>query len=279
MSRKFHRAASAAPAPQETLEPLVSVHDDAGRGAFEIVKATGGALREQAYRLRYQAYCIENRFEDAARYPDGLETDEFDSHAVQSLLIHRASGAPAGVVRLILPLAAAPERSFPIQRVCRAPELLDPQQFPVPVVGEVSRFCISKAFRKRREDALDDADTRRIPSPHERRVAPHLTLGLVEALIVMSIEHGIAYWCALMEPAFLRLLGRLGIHFDPLGPMIDHHGIRQPCLIRLDRMLRRAAAENPATWNILTDHGNRWDAVRLMPALRGVGAGQGATPE
>lgn len=262
------RSAAAVPEVHRVRGPARACRAGQGLGSFEIVKATTRMRREQAYRLRYQVYCIENGFEDPARHPGGFETDEFDSHSVQSLLIHRESGAPVGAVRLILPLAATPERSFPIQNACDDPLLRDPGRFPVPFVGEVSRFCISKQFRKRRDDAVDSVDRNPLAARLERRVTPHFTLALIEALIVMSIEHEIAYWCALMEPGLMRLLARLGIHFDHIGPMVECHGLRQPGFIRIDRMFRRAALENMDAWDILTGDGERWDAIRSMPGVR-----------
>src|SRR5690606_32062710 len=40
------------------------------------------ALLEASYRLRYQVYCRERGFLPAECYPDEIETDAFDAHAV-----------------------------------------------------------------------------------------------------------------------------------------------------------------------------------------------------
>ncbi|MCZ6666917.1 MAG: PEP-CTERM/exosortase system-associated acyltransferase [Gammaproteobacteria bacterium] len=238
------------------------------RRSFSIVPATTEALREQVFRLRYQVYCVENQWEDPAQHSDEIEIDVYDAHSVQSLLIHRASGTAIGAVRLILPLDEMPEKSFPIQGVCRAPQLGNSTWFPLSSGGEVSRFCISKEFRKRREDMFHRADQDRSSTGNERRVIPHLTLALIEALVLMSIENRVSHWFAMIEPSLMRLLARLGIHFDPIGQMIDYHGLRQPCCIRLDRLVERVCAENQHTWDILTDHGDRWDAIRFLPSPR-----------
>src|ERR1700704_1801874 len=55
-----------------------------------------------AQRIRYQVYCVEHAHENSDN-PDGMEMDEFDSHAAQSLLIYRATNAALGTVRLIFP--------------------------------------------------------------------------------------------------------------------------------------------------------------------------------
>jgi N-acyl amino acid synthase of PEP-CTERM/exosortase system len=238
------------------------------RRSFEAMQANTEELLEQAYRLRYQVYCVENPFEDPADNPGGLETDAFDAHAVHSLLIHRPSGVVMGTVRLVLPLQDAPERSFAIQRVCNDPLLRDLDRFPILQMGEISRFCISKQFRQRVGDqlypAIVDTSGQGPSRGGERRTIPSLMPGLIEALVRMSIENGIAYWCAVMEPTLLRLLRRLGIYFDNIGPMVKYHGKRQPCYKKLDVLLERVCNESPDVWDLLTDGGRHWEALQVL---------------
>jgi N-acyl amino acid synthase of PEP-CTERM/exosortase system len=66
------------------------------------------------------------------------------------------------------------------------------------------------------------------------------------------------HWAAVMEPALLRLLTRLGIHFNPLGPLVEYHGRRQPCWIELGVMLDRVHAERPDVWDVITEGGRLW---------------------
>lgn len=226
-------------------------------------------LHDEVLRLRYQVYCVENPFEDPAANPDGLETDAFDERAVHCLLLHKRSRLWAGAVRLILPDRGDPARSFALQEVCSDPAIADPERFPVLQMAEVSRFCISKDFRKRQGDWLypqsNDADERE----DERRVIPNMTLGLIEGLVQMSIENGVFYWCAVMERPLLRLLSRLGIHFEDIGPLVDYHGRRQPCMLRVDTMLEQVHEERPDVWEILTDGGRHWqDLCHAMSAAR-----------
>ena len=77
----------------------------------------------------------------------------------------------------------------------------------------------------------------------------------------MSLAHDVTYWCAAMEPTWLRLLTRLGIHFDKIGPIVDYHGRRQPCYIPLKTLLGRVNEERPDVWDVLTDGGRHWDAL------------------
>ena len=59
----------------------------------------------------------------------------------------------------------------------------------------------------------------------------HLPLGLIKSCVEMSVREGMTHWAAVMEPALLRLLTRLGIHFNPLGSLVEYHGRRQPCWV------------------------------------------------
>jgi len=235
---------------------------------FDAHIADTDELRDTAFRLRYRVYCIENPFEDPSANPDGREIDDLDKHSVHGLLVYRPNGSPAGTVRLVLPLPHDPYNSFALQRVCNDPLLRDPIRFPVRKMAEVSRFCISKEFRRRWGDnsymAGDVADSAEMSVDEERRILPHLSLGLIESLVRMSIDNGITHWCAVMEPTLLRLLTRLGIHFDSIGPLIEYHGRRQPCYIPLSVMLPRVQRERPDVWDVITRGGKHWiDLGRL----------------
>lgn len=231
-----------------------------------IVGHNDESLREEAYRLRYQVYCVENPFEDPSRNPDGLERDSFDQRAAHCLLLHRRSRTWAGAVRLILPNREDPAHSFALQDVCCDPLISDPARFPIMKMAEVSRFCISKEFRKRQGDWLYPQSNESTDRKDERRVIPNMTLGLIEGLVQMSLDNGILYWCAVMERPLLRLLARLGIHFENIGPLVEYHGRRQPCFLRLDTMLQQVREERPDVWEILTDGGRHWNGLECGPA-------------
>ncbi len=216
---------------------------------FLVVAARSDAEIKLAQQIRYQVYCIENAFEDAAGFPDGIEFDEFDSHSVHSLLIHRASGRAVGTTRLILPIQGALDRSFAIQRVCTDPGL---KRLPLQRTAEVSRFSISKQFRRREGDTQYEG---RSEARGRRSIAPLMSLGLIQSLVRMSFEHGITHWCATMEPTLLRLLVPMGIHFERLGPVINFHGTRQPCYCVVSSMLERVKREQKPFWDVLTDGG------------------------
>jgi N-acyl amino acid synthase of PEP-CTERM/exosortase system len=216
---------------------------------FEVLNADTPELIRQAQRIRYQAYCVENSLEkDNA---EGIETDEFDSQAAHSLLVARATATALGTVRLIMPRANAPERSFAVQR------LLDPSSarrllsLPIHTMAEASRFSISRHFRR----LMADSEPVETDSPVISNSGPMMRLGLFQGLMRMSLQHGITHWCALMEPTLIRMFSAMAIRFQPIGPLVEFRGLRQPCYIDVYAMLNGVMREHPAFWEIVTDGG------------------------
>lgn len=243
---------------------------------FDVVPADSPERLAEAYRLRYQVYCVENTFEQANQHSGGLETDEFDKHSVHSLLIHRPTAMVAGTVRLILPNGSGDVAALPVSQVCTDPVLRDPAAFPPERTAEISRFAVSKAFRRRITDTTHAdmhfvdgagavAGTDRV---HERRVlTPNITLGLMKAIAEMSIHNGITHLTAMMEPALLRLTSRLGIKFTPLGRLVDYHGQRQPCFAEIKDLGFALMKYSPEAHELVSDQGRYWHKLRnILPA-------------
>src|SRR5712671_4768242 len=135
-----HRAAIDSALMDETLLEQFDSHFDAiPANTIERVRA--------AQRIRHQVYCIEHPHEQS-NDPDGLERDEFDTHAVHSLLMHRATNTALGTVRLILPVAGVLEHSFPVHHVLDADASRIFNQLPLHSTAEVSRFSISRQLRR-----------------------------------------------------------------------------------------------------------------------------------
>jgi N-acyl amino acid synthase of PEP-CTERM/exosortase system len=257
-------AANATPSPpKDHPKSLAEIY----HSLFEVVRADTPELRREAHRLRYQVYCIENQFLPIEDNPGGWERDAFDAHSVQAVLIHRPSGAIAGTVRLVLPTATPRPGCLPIHAV--GYKLMHEAGLPIERTTELSRFAISKQFRRRAGDGLyggvTDADA---PGEDRRRIIPHLSLGLISAAIRMGIDSGMEFVCATMEPTLLRLLTRLGVHFIPLGPVVDFHGPRQPCYADGWAMLARVKRERPDVWDVIGDRGK-------LPDQRPVESGDG----
>jgi N-acyl amino acid synthase of PEP-CTERM/exosortase system len=57
--------------------------------------------------------------------------------------------------------------------------------------------------------------------------------------------------CAAMSPSLMRLLDRFGLVFERLGPPIDLHGIRQPCLGECEQLLAGMAERNEEYYRLV----------------------------
>ncbi len=233
---------------------------------FELVPAVTEALKREVYKLRFQVYCIETGFErqeDCEVFSeDGhevyLEVDAYDRRSDHYLVRHRRTGLCAATVRLVLPDQEDPFLPYPIEEHCVLEE-------PVTDPGirrhlaEISRFAVSKEFKRRQDEAGTLTGIGSQPevyfAPDERRMLPHITVGLFAAIVRMTRAHGITHWYAVMEPALLRLLRLFGIRFLPIGPDVDYHGLRRPCLAEVDRVLPMIRKVNPPVWELITDAG------------------------
>jgi N-acyl-L-homoserine lactone synthetase len=205
---------------------------------FRVEVADTPEKREAAYRLRYQVYCTERGYESCA---GRLETDQFDERAGHALLTQISTGRVVGTVRLVAPSGAIRDPGaldVPMQRVC-PPGVL--RMIPrCGRIAEISRFAISKELR--------DDPAGSMP----------LRLGLLRGIVELSAAMDVSAWCAIMERGLLRLLRLSGVHFEPLGPAIEHRGLRQPTWGRIDDVLGRMRRDCPTVWNYITDFGALW---------------------
>lgn len=232
---------------------------DAFNEYFEMVPAVSDLLKNEVYKLRYQVYCLETGFEKIEFYPEGVEFDEYDNSSVHYLIRHRKSGVYAGTTRLILPDATNREKLFPIEIHTQFDNNEVLKNIPRDNLAEASRFCISKGFKNRKDEAGTLAgigsDWKMNFTGPERRVFPHLTIALFACLIKMSDENGIYYWYAAMEPALIRYFSSLGIYFVGIGPLADYHGKRRPCMIKVSDLLDGVEKKDLGLWNMMTNKG------------------------
>jgi N-acyl-L-homoserine lactone synthetase len=151
-------------------------------------------------RLRYEVYCLERKFRDAAEYPDGLERDEYDTHSTH-ICATDSSGAVVGTVRLVhhSPLG------LPVQHHGAA-LAVSAEELERRKTAEVSRLILAKEYRRH---TLDQ---------------PLLLWGLFARAYEESCRLGIGYWVAAMEEGLWRLLRRFGFPVDPIGDAIDYFG-------------------------------------------------------
>jgi N-acyl amino acid synthase of PEP-CTERM/exosortase system len=234
---------------------------------FELIHADTDALRMQVYMLRYQVYVLETGFESEATCQSGTdalgqrihwEQDDYDRRSDHYLLRHRRTGVYAATARLILPSSQDIQAPYPIEQHCFLTDRVNTAAVRHHL-GEISRFAVSKTFKRR----IGESGTLSGVSSNvdiyfeedERRILPHISLGLFAAVMRMVHSHGITHCYAVMEPALLRLLGRFGVIFNRIGPDVDYHGLRVPCLGTVDEALPSIQHAAPAVWDLITDRG------------------------
>jgi N-acyl amino acid synthase of PEP-CTERM/exosortase system len=215
--------------------------------SFRTQLADAPALVRTAQAIRYQVYCLERKFEKEAEHDDFLECDDFDGAAVHALIFHRQTSEAIGTARLI-PFGGS-DVLQPIRQLLRENGLRARDHVPLATTAEISRFAISNQFRRRRcdNDAKDEI------ASECRSNLP--CLGLIQELLRQSLAQGLTHWAAVMEPKLLRMLAVMGIHFTPVGPLVSHHGLRQPSYCRLSDMLERLRRDRPDHWMVVTDAG------------------------
>ena len=219
--------------------------------SFTAVLADTAPLIRAALSLRYQVYCLERHFEEPDPQSGGIEHDDYDPRSMPGLLYFRPMPEPIGTARLILPVAHG--KSLPMHHLLTASGVRTSQHFPDQTTAEVSRFSISKEFRRRASDSMSAVGLR--PSQIAELYTAMPCLGLVQTMLRASVNNGITHWTAIMEPKLLRMLATLGIHFHSIGPLVSHHGLRQPSFCSLVEMLQMLGREKPQHWNIVTDNG------------------------
>ena len=58
-----------------------------------------------------------------------------------------------------------------------------------------------------------------------------------------------------MEPALLRILTRLGLNFEPVGSLVEYHGLRQPCVARVAKLIEYSRDQRSVLWGYVQETG------------------------
>jgi N-acyl amino acid synthase of PEP-CTERM/exosortase system len=219
---------------------------------FSVVPADTPELLDAVHALRYQVYCVEHPFEDPTQQSGGRERDRYDAQSVHAALIAKASGNLVGCVRLVLPERGAAPLALPIRELLSQMDRRRLDTFGRPRTAEISRYAIAKTYRRRQGESLYADLEWDGPSVNElRRLVPHMSLGLMRGVCLMAAQHGIENVCAAMSPPLLRLLERFGLVFDRLGPLIEYHGMRQPCVADGQQLLAGMAERHEEYYQLI----------------------------
>lgn len=229
---------------------------------FDIILADTPELLYECRKLRFQVLCIENHYLKEEENKNSLEEDTYDNKSAHCLILHKSSGLYAATVRLVLPTQNNPSVDFPIESFltekCRE-EYNKLMHAPREHLGEISRFMISKQFRQRvgESNVFDgiNNDFGMLSPKMKRQFAAQISLGLFKAIFKMSHQHDIQFWLALMEPRLIRLLARVGIHFNHLSESIEFFGDRHVCFENTTEILMGIKRQRPDIWDFVTENG------------------------
>ncbi|MCB1721869.1 MAG: PEP-CTERM/exosortase system-associated acyltransferase [Rhodospirillales bacterium] len=249
---------------------------------FDVIHADTPALIDEAHRIRYKVFCLENEgYEDASVHKNGMEKDEFDERAEHALLVYKPEDLLIGTVRIIKPDPDNWQHSFPLQDLCNSPFLQDEEL--VKKSCEVSRFCISNELREIMKDRLRlrEKFTSKTTLTHSasdditpaefsliNRALAMAPIGLMRGMCEAVMQHDILNYFAIMEPRHLKAYMKpSGVIFEEIGPKMDYHGMRVPFMGNILDTYDNMMGTKPDIWRIMTFDGeNHRRALELNKA-------------
>jgi N-acyl amino acid synthase of PEP-CTERM/exosortase system len=205
-------------------------------------------MLEHAFELRYQVYCLECGYLDAAAYADGRESDIYDDDSAH-FFAHNLRRELVGYVRLV---PADMDGRFPWELYCKHEgQVALP---PAAEAAEVSRLMVRRDYRRRRGDILSGVNTTggdqqrggALPAGERRMESPQILLTLYRQMYQHSLQVGIRYWYAAMERPLARSLQRMAFTFEQIGPETDYFGPVAPFMTDLRRLEANLESRNPA---------------------------------
>jgi len=216
---------------------------------FQVVLADSPVLQKEVYRIRYDVYCRELKYEQEDDFPDRSERDTFDARrSHHCLLLHRQSGVFAGCVRLVTNDPADLDAPLPFEQDCSASvknQDIAPMLAQRSKIGEISRLAVPATFRRRKGDPGSTIGELSIPdfSQNERRCFPHIPMGLYLAAAAIGLKMNLNGVFAMMELRLARHLRRFGIVFEKASDVIDYHGQRAVFYIDRDGLFKHLQPE------------------------------------
>lgn len=243
---------------------------------FDVIKVETEEQRDDVFRLRYQVYCEENGFIDPRLNKNKMERDIYDRHSLHTLLIHRKSGRAVGTARVVLPRHDKPLYSFPLQHACEHPLLYSEEK--IPNLCEISRLCMTGAFRSRPNDgsilpAYYEADWEKKPQEQKekvvyfRRMIPYAPLGLLMGAFELALGEGISNCLCVLDKGQLEAFQRIGFDYTPIGNEIEFYGQQQPIIFNIKKVLDYMLANNAPCWDIVSDGGRLQAKANKLKAV------------
>jgi len=223
---------------------------------FRVSLAVRPEDKDKVYKIRYRVYCAELAYEPADRFPDKMEFDEFDARSLHCLITHRATGLPAGCVRLVSTMDNGTRFLLPMERFChesidsKSREKMTRERLQI---CEISRLAVDGTFRRRNGEWRNKLGLRGATdvSHQEERAFSIIAISGVLAGTALAEITGRGNIYAMMEPYLPRLLRRSGLYFSRAGKLVDYHGLRAPFHIHIDSILANIHADLRALYDAI----------------------------
>lgn len=196
---------------------------------FDVKIAYLPAELENIFKLRYDVFCQEFKFEKEEDCPNQLETDHFDSHSIEAYLLHQGDHEVTGCVRLIMPKDNGLKLPFE--------HYTQPEFLPEKVrYAEVSRLTVAKNFRRRKWDGdIPTGVTSNVSQLGKiGRNFPLPAISMMFCGAALGRLHLLDYVYAMMEPRLAFAMSHYGIFFEQVGHLVEYHGER--AAYRIDPM-------------------------------------------
>ncbi|HLX30075.1 MAG TPA: PEP-CTERM/exosortase system-associated acyltransferase [Casimicrobiaceae bacterium] len=209
------------------------------RKYFRARPALDDDLRRAVFAIRHAVYCEELGYEPLRE--DRLESDAFDRRSMHCVLQSVSTGEYVGCVRLVLADRNDPGIELPFEMLCRDSldrGIVDPSRLDRSRIAEVSRLAVIARYRRRRGEqkvplGINESD---FGTPDRPRF-PYIAAGLYLAMIAQAKRQGIDTLFMLTERRLGKQLARLGVALQPIGPPIEHRGLRYPSMTSVQKVI------------------------------------------
>lgn len=230
---------------------------------FDVVHAETEEQINEAHRLRYEVFCLENEgYEDPKHHPDGLERDQYDARSEHMLLIYKPTGEAIGTCRIIKPNLNNLWESFPLQTLCQSNHLTNKDY--IANSCEFSRFCLSKnRFSRIKKKIFDstgyfakaEQNIYFYEKPFLKIVLSMATLGIIRGAFELSLKNGILNVFGIMEPRHLARLENAGLIHEQISDPLEYHGTRVPFVCNILEIFDHAVVHHHDIWKVVSMKG------------------------
>ncbi len=213
-----------------TSEEFLESHYERRGSPYEVILCDSPMLDKQFSQLRYKVFCEEHPEYQQEYNIDQTETDEFDQQSLRVLLIFRPLQMIIGGMRVIVPDANKNGMGLPCLIHPESPFQIS-TPFQTESTGEISRFMISRERFKLVRDyylKVSNSTLEEYPTP---------IMYLIKQLFDIGVLYNLNGYCAMLEPALIRIVNSVGINFKQYGTPVDCHGKRHVVYVNRDEQL------------------------------------------